>query len=254
MRGILIIILIINLLASCSSNEEDMLLVATAANVQFAMEELTAAFYEESGISIEIIYGSSGKLTAQIMEGAPFDIFVSADMKYSRSLHRGGFTTAAPEVYAYGKLVLWTLEEGFSLELDMLAHPAAKHIAIANPKNAPYGEAAEESLKYYGLYSLVQDKLVYGESISQINQFILSRTASLGITAKSVVLSPKLKGKGKWKELPEESYSPIQQGVVLLKKQGKNRLSAEKFYTFLFSEKAQGILQDFGYDTRLMYE
>ena len=254
MRGILFTILVINLLASCSSNEEEKLLVATAANVQFAMEELTAAFYEESGIPVEIIYGSSGKLSAQIMEGAPFDVFVAADMEYSRTLHREGLTTAAPEVYAYGKLVLWTLEEGFSLDLDMLAHPAAKHIAIANPRNAPYGEAAVESLKFYGLYPLVQDKLVYGESISQINQFILSRTASVGITSKSVVLSPKLKGKGKWKDLPEESYSPIQQGVVLLKKEGKNRTAAEKFYAFLFSKRAQRILQDFGYETRLIDE
>lgn len=236
-------------LAGCQSEEGNKLLIATAANVQFAMEDLVEAFSEETGIEAEIIYGSSGKLTAQIKEGAPFDVFVSANMKYPEELYRSGFTTFAPEVYAYGSLVLWTVEENLPVELEVLADPDVAHIAIANPKNAPYGTAAIEAMKFYGLYNLVEDKLVYGESISQTNQFILSRTALLGFTAKSVVLSPKLKGKGRWKDVPEESYAPIEQGVVIIKKEEKEVADAEEFYSFLFTDKAQKILRDYGYST-----
>ncbi|MFD2066267.1 molybdate ABC transporter substrate-binding protein [Pontibacter silvestris] len=222
-------------------------MIATAANVQFAMEELTKTFTEETGIPAEIVLGSSGKLTAQIKEGAPFDVFVSANMKYPEELHRSGLATAAPKVYANGKLILWMLQEEGEPGFEKLTNAAVMHIAIANPKNAPYGIAAQEALQYLGFYEEVKDKLVYGESISQTNQFILSGTAAAGFTAKSVVLSPELKGKGKWIEVPQESYAPIQQGVVILKKEGKSMAEAEKFYTFLFSDKARSILQSYGY-------
>ena len=254
MKRILPALLTLCLAAGCKSGGEEKLLIATASNVQFVMEELAEAFTEESGVGVEIIYGSSGKLTAQIMEGAPFDVFVSADMEYPEELQRQGLTTASPEVYAYGSLVLWTMEEGFSLNLDMLATPAARHIAIPNPKNAPYGDAAVQVLKYYGLYPLVKEKLVFGESITHTSQFILSRTATIGFTSRSVVVSPKLKNKGKWTAIPEESYSPIRQGVVVLKKEDKNVEDSEAFYTFLFSDKAQNILLNHGYNSHLLHE
>lgn len=251
MKTFLLILPVVLLLAGCSSGGEGKLLVATAANVQFVMEELSEAFTEETGVPVEIIYGSSGKLSAQIMEGAPFDVLVSADMIYPQELHKAGKAIAPPKIYAYGTLVLWTLEENFSPELNMLAEPAVKNIAIANPKNAPYGVAAVEALKFYGLYPLVKDRLVYGESVSQTSQFIMTRNASVGITAKSVVVSPKLKNRGKWKDIPEESYEPIRQGVVIIKNERDNMKDAEKFYNFLFSEKARNILLNYGYNSFL---
>lgn len=213
------------------------------------MEELTKAFSEETGISTELVLGSSGKLTAQISQGAPFDVFVSADMKYPEKLYLDGLTTAAPKVYANGKLVLWSLQKKVPHNLEFLTNAETVHVAIPNPKNAPYGLAARQALQHQQVYEKVKEKLVYGESISQANQFIISGTAEVGFTAKSVVLSPELKGKGNWVEVAEESYAPIRQGVVVVKKQGKKMAEAEKFFTFLFSDKARNILQRYGYST-----
>ncbi len=233
------------LLVSCLSHRSPRLAIATAANVQFAMQEITEAFTQKTGIECDIIIGSSGKLTAQINEGAPYDVFVSADMKYPRELFRSGKTTAPPEVYVFGKLVLWTMRGNVQPDLPMLVDEKARHIAIANPKTAPYGRAAVEVLNHFKLYDAVQHKLVFGESIAQTNQFVVSQTADFGLTAKSVVLSKKMKGRGQWMEMPEGSYSPIGQGAVVIKNGDTGK--AGQFYEFLFSEEAKGILQQYGY-------
>ncbi|RYF68358.1 MAG: molybdate ABC transporter substrate-binding protein, partial [Cytophagaceae bacterium] len=173
--------------------------VAVAANAQFVMESLGAAFQKQSGIKVESIVNSSGKLTTQIQQGAPYDLFLSADMEYPRTLYNQKLTTAAPVIYAYGSLVLWTLGTlPLSADLKVLRNPAVRHIAIANPETAPYGEAALSLLKYRKLLAPVQSRIVYGESISQVNQYVLSGAAEVGITAKSVVLDPSLKQRGHW--------------------------------------------------------
>ncbi|HLF32721.1 MAG TPA: molybdate ABC transporter substrate-binding protein [Cyclobacteriaceae bacterium] len=233
-------------LASCSPRPEK-LIIATAANVQFAMDGLVKEFASESGIPCEIILGSSGKLTAQIMAGAPYDVFVSADMKYPQELHAAGKTTDKPEVYAYGLLVLWTVREDIEPELDMLNDDRVMHVAIANPRTAPYGEAAREALVNYRLYEKVAGKLVYGESIAQVNQFILSGTAEAGFTSKSMVLSGEMQNKGRWTEVDRTLYSPIAQGAVIIRREGKDPAHAEDFYNFLYSENAQDILKNSGY-------
>ncbi len=243
----LIIICTSLLLLACSRNENKSINIATAANVQFAMQEIGKAFTNESGIECNFIIGSSGKLTAQIKEGAPYDIFLSADMKYPNEIHRSGLSHISPEVYAKGELVLWTMQSINDFAIQDLLHSDTKHIAIANPKLAPYGLAALEVLNHFNLYPQVQDKLVYGESISQVNQFVYSETAQYGFTSKSVVLSTKMKNQGKWIPLPKESYSDIKQAVVLIKREGNTRSTSEKFYKFLFSDSAQKILTNYGY-------
>ncbi len=230
---------------ACHQARSPHLTIATAANVQFAMLEIAQAFTNKTGIECDIILSSSGKLTAQINEGAPYDVFVSADMKYPEELYRSGNTTAPPEVYAFGKLVLWTMRENMQLDMQMLVEEKTHHIAIANPKTAPYGRAAVEVLNHFKLYGPVQHKLVFGESIAQTNQFVVSRTADFGFTAKSVVSSKKMIGKGQWIELPDEAYSQIAQGAVILKNGDVEK--AGQFYEYLFSEEAKGILQRFGY-------
>ena len=238
-------ILLINLLA-CQNKPADHLTIAAAANVQFVMEELVEQFTKNTGIDCEIIHSSSGKLTAQIKQGAPYDIFISADMKYPEELYHAGLTTSPPQIYAFGKLVAWTMMDELPLnEIVMADDNLVKHVAIANPKTAPYGAAAIEALKRVDQYEAIQLKLVFGESISQVNQFVMSKTAELGITAKSVVLSPKMKDQGEWREIPSESYSPINQGVVVLKTGQVEK--AEAFYAFLFSPTAKTILEQFGY-------
>ena len=237
------------LVTSCGKNAEKntKLTIATAANMQFAMDSLVHAFSESTGVSCEIIISSSGKLTAQIKEGAPFDIFISADMKYPEELYGGGFTTAAPEVYAYGKLVLWSMKEDITPGMEILSTDRVRHIAIANPRTAPYGEAALEVLERWGLREKLENKLIYGESIAQTNQFITSKAAEAGFTAKSVVLSPQMRDQGKWLDLDTGLHTPIAQGVVILKKQEPAPAAAQLFYDYLFSAAARQILLDFGY-------
>jgi len=234
------------LIWSCESKREEKLKIACAANVQFAMNEICEAFQEESGVATDIIIGSSGKLTAQIEQGAPFDVFVSADMIYPQELYSSGYAANKPEIYAYGQLVLWTLNEELEAQLPVLFNENVKHIAMANPKTAPYGRAAMQALETMENYTQIKDKFVYGESVSQTNQFIMSGTAELGFTAISAVLTPQLKGQGDWLLLDQELYSPIAQGAVVIKKDEKD-LRAEEFYNFLFSEKAKTIFGKYQY-------
>ena len=224
--------------------------VAVAANMQYAMNELKVQFEKETGITLELIFGSSGKLTQQIEEGAPYDVFVSADINYPAELYSKKFAADSPKVYAKGLLVLWTIRTDVkpSSDLQFLSGDNIKKIALANPKTAPYGQAAEETLKHYKLYDQVKNKLVYGESISQTNQFILTQSADVGFTAKSVVLSDEMKDKGRWIDVDSKAYNPISQAAVVLTHGEENtKEAAEKFYNFLYSSSAKEIYKKFGY-------
>ena len=224
--------------------------VAVAANMQFAMDSLKAKFENETGIKVEVILGSSGKLTQQIEEGAPYDVFVSADTKYPAELYNKNFTADSPRVYANGLLILWTGRGNIqpSSNLRVLLGDDIKKIALPNPKTAPYGVAAAEALKYYNVLDKVQPKLVYGESISQTNQFILTQSADIGFTAKSVVVADEMKSKGQWVAVDIRSYSPIAQAAVRLKHGEQNaKQASEKFYGFLYSAAAKEIYKKFGY-------
>lgn len=222
--------------------------VAVAANVQFAMEQLKSQFEKETGIEVDVTISSSGKFTAQIEEGAPYDVFVSADVSYPLELYKKSFTADAPKVYAKGSLVLWTMRNDLKPSIRELSAKEIKKIAIANPKIAPYGVAAEEVLKYYKVYDEVKNKLVYGESIAQTNQYITSMAADIGFTAKSVVLSNEMKGKGSWMDVDKKAYSPIAQAAVILKHgKDKNTNASQKFYNYLYSNNAKAILKEYGY-------
>lgn len=225
------------------------LTAAVAANVQYTFEELKASFEQQTGITLQSVVGSSGQLTAQIENGAPFDIFLSADMEYPQALYKKGLTGNPPKVYAYGTLVLWTLQDiDLSEGIKILADSKIKKIAVASPQTAPYGRQAVNALKHYGLYSKVEEKLVYGESLSQVNQFIVSQAADAGLTAKSVVLAGGIQNQGRWIEIEKDSYEPIAQGAVILKNvKEKNLAAAQKFFDFIFSEPARKILQKYGY-------
>ncbi len=246
MKEISIFIFILLLTLGCKHQDDNKVTIATAANMQFVMKEITTSFTKKTRIPCDVVISSSGKITAQIREGAPYDIFISADTKYPEALYTSGFTTKAPEIYAYGKLVLWSASEDIKPTIEVLTDHKISYIAIANPKTAPYGEATISVLKHVGIYDRVIDKLVYGESISQTNQFIISGAAEIGFTAKSVVLSPQMKGKGNWVAIDGGSYMPIAQGAVVVKKDSVTE-AALKFYEFLFSHESKEILENFGY-------
>ena len=247
-KSTIILFSILFLIHSCNQKKEHKLTIATAANMQFAMEEIIIEFTKETGIECETNISSSGKLTAQIKEGAPYDIFISADMKYPTDLYNSGLTTSKPYIYAQGKLVIWSLVDSIKPSIQVLLQKNIKHIASANPKTAPYGLATEQVFKHYQILDSIKNKLVYGESIAQTNQFITTKAAEIGFTAKSVVLS-NLKNKGNWTAIDDKTYTPISQGIVILKNGPSTIEKKERFYNFLFSEKGTDILNKFGYST-----
>jgi len=244
-RLLILISLPLALITSCSN--ENTLHIATSANMQFAMIEIVSEFEKENDIKTELIVSSSGKLTSQIEQGAPFDIFVAANTKYPAYLDSLELTTSPPRVYAYGKLALWTLKE-FPPTLALLTTDTIQKIAIANPKTAPYGKASIDVLKHYRIYEQVKHKLVFGESISQVNQFITTGSVDIGFTAYSIVSNTKMKTIGKWTSINLNDHGEILQAAVILK-ESTNPEKAKVFYNFLFSERAREILNKYGYLT-----
>jgi molybdate transport system substrate-binding protein len=224
--------------------------VAAASSLQFVMEKIKESFYREKGIEMEIILGSSGKLSAQIIQGAPYDVFVSADTKYPEALIKSGSAFGSAKKYAKGSLVIWTLNDAINLEenLKFLMEKRVVKIAMANPKTAPYGEAAIQSLEYYKVYKAVVSKMVYGDNIAQTNQYIVSKATDVGFTSKSTVMATTLVGKGKWIELDKASYAPIEQSAVVLN-YGMlyHAKESEEFIKYLLSDEAKKIFTQFGY-------
>ncbi len=225
------------------------LTVAVAANVKFVFDELKDEFKKSSGIEVKGVFASSGKIYAQIKSGAPYHIFLSADMEYPEGLYKEGYAVAAPKVYASGVLVLWTLRQlDLKQGMTVLTNPAVKKIAVSNTRLSPYGMEAMHALEYFKLRSAAESKLIYGESIAQVNQYVDMQAVEIGFTAKSVVLAPQMQGRGKWIEVPRESYQPIAQGVVMLKHGADtNAIASKKFMDFMASAQARSILQKYGY-------
>jgi molybdate transport system substrate-binding protein len=213
------------------------------------MEEIEAGFLESTGIEVKAVYGASGRLASQILNGAPFDVFVSADMEFPDSLHRKGFAAAAPRPYAYGKLVVWTSKPrpappGLSVLLD----PAFAAIAVADPKRAPYGREAVKALRRAGLFEKLESRLVFGENVAQAGQYVMTGHADAALTAKSVVLAPEARGKGSWAEVDSALYDPIAQGAVVCRHGAVNHPEeAERFRAYLYSDPARLILSRSGY-------
>lgn len=247
MTNFILTLVIICIFPALSLAQE--LTVAVAANVQFAFQEIESLFEKKTGIIVKAVVGSSGKLTAQIENGAPFDVFLSADMDYPQALYEKGLTLDQPRIYVYGTLVLWTMNGvDLSKGISVINDPSVKKIAIASPDTAPYGRQAINAVKHVQLYDQIENKLVYGESIAQVNQFITTGAADVGFTAKSVVLAPNMKDQGKWIEVDQNLYKPIAQSAVILKNAEKeNRNTAQEFYEFLFSSDVKQIYKNYGY-------
>lgn len=245
----LIRLILFAVLARSADAAEEVLTVAAAANVQFALAELQADFTLSTGIGVRTVLGSSGKITAQIERGAPFDVFLAADMSYPQTLYQQGLAAGPPQLYAYGALVLWTMEPlDLGRGLNVLADEEVTRVALADPKLAPYGRAAFEALEHAGLIDEVTPKAVFGESISQVNQYVYSTNVAAGFTAKSVVLSPAMQGKGRWIEVAQDTYTPIAQGVVILKHADATAsAAARRFVDYLRSRPAKAILARYGY-------
>ena len=225
--------------------------IAVAANVSYAIKNLTQAFNEEHPeTKVQIILGSSGKLTAQIKHGAPYQLFMSANMMYPEALYSEKMAVTKPVVYAEGTLAYLTVKSyDFSKGIDIVKDPQIKRIAVANPKTAPYGIATREALKNAGLYETIKSKFIFGESISQTVSYAVT-ASDLGFIAKSSLYSNQMQqykeGKN-WREVDPKLYTPIAQGIVILKR-GESNTEVKAFYDFILSDTAQKILKKFGYN------
>lgn len=229
--------------------DERQISVVVAANMKNAMDSIIIIYEQlNPGDEIQVTYGSSGKFYEQISHGAPFDMFFSADMNYPDKLMDRGYAVSPVKMYAIGKIALWSKKTDPNTgQMNLLADASVKKISIANPATAPYGAKAVESMKHYKVYNLAKDKLVYGENIAQAAQFVAFGAADIGIIALSDALSPKMKREGgRYYLIPQESYSPLEQGCVILN-HGKDNPVAKKIYEFISSENAVAILTHFGY-------
>ncbi|CAM4346390.1 molybdate transport system substrate-binding protein [Pedobacter westerhofensis] len=223
--------------------------VAVAANAQFVLKKLADDFKKRTGISVEVISGASGKLAVQIKNGAPYDIFLSADMDFAENLYTEGFTLSKPRIYALGSLIVCS-STGTDLKnwTSLITAKSPGKIAIGNPKVAPYGKAAEEALNYYKVYQQASERLVFAESISQVNTYVLQGVVSLGFTTQSLVYELPASQRFQWQKVNPLAYAPIEQGAVLLKySKNKNYLNNKKFFDYLFSAGAKAIFRQFGY-------
>ncbi len=220
---------------------------AVASNFLSTFRSLTVAFEQTTGHRVRIVSGSTGKLFAQIVHGAPYEVFLSADTKRPRLLEERGLAESR-FTYALGKITLWSADPnliGHSGE-DILKRGTFRHLALANPKTAPYGLAAKTVLQKLKLWSQLQPRIVQGENISQALQFIASRNAELGFVAVAQVLDPKLRLTGSRWDIPETLYDPIRQDAVLLKR-GRDNPAARALMKFLQGSKAHATIQRYGY-------
>jgi molybdate transport system substrate-binding protein len=244
----LLIILLSTLALSAQAAEQ--LLVAAASDLTHSVGELGAAFAKEvPGAQVKFTTGASGNLFAQITHGAPFDVFLSADMMYPGKLASEGAAdgaTLAP--YAIGRLALWSVDPRFDLKQGMRVLNDARltRVAIANPDIAPYGKAARAALQAHGYWDAVKDKLVMGENISQTAQFVQTGNAQLGVVSYATVLAPKMKGVGSYYLVPDTGSAPIEQGAIITR-HGKGNPLAPRFMQFLQSPAARAILLRHGF-------
>jgi molybdate transport system substrate-binding protein len=237
--------------AGCTSPPAP-LRIAAAADLQFALGDAIKGFQQQhDNIKIEPVYGSSGVFYAQLVNHAPFDVYLSADMQYPHKLAEQGLTVPGSEFsYAVGRIVLWTGNaSGIDVQrlgIDALKQPGVHHVAIANPAHAPYGRAAEAALHSLGVYDAIKDKLVMGENIAQTFQMAQSGAAEVGIVALSLALAPGSSGQGHYWEAPRSAYPAIQQGGAIMK-WTKNPEGAQAFRAFLLAPEGRAILKRYGF-------
>lgn len=221
--------------------------VAIAANLQPVIKALQADFKKRTNINIDAISGASGSLTTQIKNGAPYDVFLSADVEFPDNLYKAGFATQKPLVYAQGILIMCsTKKPGSERWTNIVKSAKVKKIAIANPAIAPYGKAAEEALKHERIYDQIKPKLVIGESISQVNTYIATNSVEAGFTTLSFAIENRNKIPFSYSVIDPKTYSPIQQAMVILK-YGAANPAASKFYRYILSADAKNIFRKYGY-------
>lgn len=239
------LMLMISHISTLSAEE---LKIAAAADLKFALEEIKTDYLAKyPDDKLAITFGSSGKLTTQIAQGAPFDLFFSADIKYPQQLEKAGKAGSEVKPYALGRIVLWSNSmDASTMTLNSLADDKIKRIAIADPTHAPYGKRAEEALTVSELWTTVKPKLVFGESIAQTAQFIESGNADIGIIALSLALNPQLAKKGGYYLIDEKLHEPLEQAFIITA-YGKDNTAAKRFTDYMQNPEARKVMTKYGF-------
>lgn len=233
------------------SRSSPRLVVAAAADLSTVLKEIGDNYEKKTGVKVKLSFGASGALTQQIQNGAPFDLFFSADMEYPRQLIASrDADVASLYEYAVGRLVLWVpADSPLDLEhkgMNALLDPSVKKIAIANPRHAPYGRAAVAALKHTGVYDQVADRLVLGENVSQAAQFVESGNAQAGFVALAHAVAPGIRGTGKYWEVPLDAYPPLAQGAIVLS-HSQHKKEAAEFLEYIRTKEAAELLREYGF-------
>jgi molybdate transport system substrate-binding protein len=239
-------------LITCGTNlaQAEEITIAAASDLNFAFKELIAGYEKATGNHVRLSLGSSGNFFSQIQNGAPFDLYFSADIGYPKKLEEAGLTMPGSLYrYAVGRIVLWAGTASridLSKGLEVLRDPGIKKVAIANPKHAPYGRAAVAAMEYFKVYDQVKDRLVLGENISQTAQFIESGACDIGIIALSLAVAPAMKAHGTYWEIPAEAHQPLEQGAAILKS-SDHQEAAKQFLEFMQGDKGREIMTSYGF-------
>src|SRR5271170_5583305 len=244
----LLALLLITVTGTFATGQE--ITVAAAADMSAALPQIVSAYTRETGQTVKLSFGASGNLTNQIRNGAPFDVFFSADEEYPQQLIAEGLASGTPYRYAVGRLVLWVPSDSpldlSKLGMTALLDPSVKKISIANPATAPYGRAAAAALRHFGIYDQISSRLVVGENVSQAAQFVESGNAQAGLIAFSHALAPAMKDKGRYWTVPLDAYPTLNQAAVVLSK-SKQQDAARKLLDFLRSPEATSLLTSYGF-------
>ncbi len=236
-------------MASSTIAQAEEIKVAVAANFYSVLQKLAVPFEQQTGYQVKISSGPTGKLKAQIANGAPFDVFLAADVKSPKALDQGGFIKPGSRfTYSYGRLALWSPTANDAAQVEQqLNDKAWRYLAIANPKAAPYGVAAVSVLKHLNVYDQYKKgHLVMGENIGQTYQFVATKNAQAGMVAYSYVKDPKHSNQGAYWLIPAEWHAPLEQQAVITKK-GQDKAAAQAFMDFLKSDQAKAMILTFGY-------
>jgi len=249
MHRVLVILLAVAIVCNRGARAGE-LSIAAASDLVFCLEDLHRAFAKvHPDITLKVTTGASGNIFAQINNGAPFHVYLSADMRYPRELIKAGLADEGSlTLYAIGHLVVWTASDEIDISegVRSLTRGSVRKVAIANPEHAPYGRAARAALEHFNLWDVLKGKLVFGENIAQTAQFVETGNADAGLVALSIVLAPNLKSKGRWIEVPEHAYPRLEQGAVITKA-GTTNPASSAYIEFLASREARRIFDRFGF-------
>lgn len=236
-----------SLLLATTAHAEKITVVA-ASDLKFAMDEIVTIFKAANpGDDVDVAYGSSGKFHTQIQQGAPYDLFFSADIALPRELVKSGLAASDVKPYAFGRIVLWSASmDASQMTLASLTNPKITRVAIANPKHAPYGKRAEEALRASGLLEKIESKLVYGENIAQTAQFVQTGNAEVGVIALALAINPELANKGGYYLIPDKLHEPLEQGYVITRRVENNAL-AKRFAGYMGSKPARAVMTKYGF-------